>query len=246
MAVVERTIDILGDETFTAVILGKRMPAGYPVDIYDDDVTVLKTYALGYCAGIETVNFPNVEKVGTHAFLGCPDLKRVYFPAATTVNNGALRDCPKMEEINLPLAATVGDYAFLGDTSLKTITLPSVTSVSTGIFFSCNALEEAIMPKLKTVGANTYYGCSAMKQIDLPSATSIGGNVFVGCRQLEVINIGPNIKTIANTSFSSTPDGLVINLAVAEGAVSGAPWGAPNAIINYEVPYSGKVPMPES
>ena len=54
MAVVERTIDILGDETFTAVILGKRMPAGYPVDIYDDDVTVLKTYALGYCSGIET------------------------------------------------------------------------------------------------------------------------------------------------------------------------------------------------
>ena len=60
-----------------------------------------------------------------------------------------------------------------------------------------------------------------------------------------VVNIGPYITSIATNAFAKTSDDLVINLAVAEGAVSGAPWGATGATINYNVPYSGTVPMPE-
>ena len=47
-------------------------------------------------------------------------------------------------------------------------------------------------------------------------------------------------------AFQNAPEGLVINLPVAEGAISGAPWGATNAIINYDTPYAGTVPIPQS
>lgn len=58
------------------------------------------------------------------------------------------------------------------------------------------------------------------------------------------VNIGPGIKTISATAFENTPDGMVINLPVADGAVANAPWGATNAVIHYNTPYSGNVPIP--
>ena len=42
MAVVEKTIDILGDETLSAFIIAREVPEGYPVDFYDEAVKTLK------------------------------------------------------------------------------------------------------------------------------------------------------------------------------------------------------------
>ena len=87
--------------------------------------------------------------------------------------------------------------------------------------------------------------CPAIRQIDLPSVKNIYNGIISGCSSLEVINIGPDITSINASAFQGAPEGLVINLPVAEGSISGAPWGATNAVINYEVPYAGSVPMPE-
>ena len=38
MAVVEKTIDIIGDEAFSNLIVSKTIPEGVPVDFYDDVV----------------------------------------------------------------------------------------------------------------------------------------------------------------------------------------------------------------
>ena len=84
-----------------------------------------------------------------------------------------------------------------------------------------------------------------MEQVDLPSIVTLGGGTFQYCSAMEVVNIGPGITSINATAFINAPAGLVINLPIAEGVISGAPWGATDVIINYEVPYAGTVPIPE-
>ena len=89
-------------------------------------------------------------------------------------------------------------------------------------------------------------GCTALKQLDLPSAKTISATILNGATAMEVLNIGPGVTSINSNAFGGTPDGMIINLPIAEGAISGAPWGATNAIINYDTPYAGTVPIPES
>ena len=247
MAVVEKTIDILGDELLSAFIISRNVPEGYPVDFYDEVVKSLKGYALRGLRGVQSINLPNVTTLGTHALMGCPDLVSVSLPLCTTIpNSGAIRECPNLENIDLPLLKSASEYAFLGPNKLRTVSLPSLTSCSTGIFFGCSLLESVSLPKLASVGSNTFYSCPLLTQIDLPSAKTLGSGLISGCRSLEVINIGPSITSINATAFQNTPEGLVINLPVAEGAISGAPWGATSAVINYDTPYAGTVPIPES
>jgi len=247
MAVVEKTIDILGDETLSAFIISRQVPEGYPVDFYDEVVKSLKGYALRGLKGIQSINLPFVTTLGTHALYGMSDLVSVSLPLCTTVTgNNALRENTKLENVDLPLLKSVSEYTFLGCTKLRTISLPSLTSCSTGLFFGCTLLESASLPKLATVGNNTFYTCPSLTQIDLPSAKTIGSGIISGCNSLEVINIGPSITSINAQAFQNAPAGLVINIPKAEGELANAPWGATNAVINYNTPYAGTVPIPES
>ena len=248
MAVVEKTIDILGDETFSAFIISREIPEGNPVDVYDEVVKSLKGYALRGMKGMQSINLPNVTTIGTHALANCPDLVTVSLPVCTKFPNaGAIRECVKLENIDLPLLQTAAEYAFLGASKLRSISLPGLLSCGTGIFFGCTILETVILPRLSTLGTNTFYSCPAIRQIDLPSVKTINSNQITGCTSLEVINIGTSITGISSGAFQNAPEGLVINLPVAEGAIAGAPWGATNnIIINYDTPYAGSVPIPES
>ena len=83
-----------------------------------------------------------------------------------------------------------------------------------------------------------------MTQIDLPSIETIGAYAFSSCGRLEVVNMGPNIRSINGNTFKNAREGLVINFPFEEGAISGAPWGGIDVVFNYGVPYSGDVPMP--
>ena len=247
MAVVEKTIDLVGDETLSAFIISRQVPEGYPVDLYDEAVKSLKGYALRGMRGIQSINFPYVTTLGGLAIMDCPDLVSVTLPLCTSfTGTGAMRECTKLENIDLPLLKTVSDYAFLGCTKLQSISLPSLTSCGTGIFFGCTILESVSLPKLVSVGNNSFYNCPSLTQIDLPSAKTIGSAIVNGSFALEVINIGPSIVSIHSSAFQYAPDGLVINLPVAEGVIANAPWGAPNAVINYNTPYAGTVPIPEN
>ena len=247
MAVVEKTIDILGDELLSAFIISRQIPEGYPVDFYDEAVKSLKGYALRGMKGMQSINLPNVTTVGSNAFIQCTDLVSLSLASCTSfTSSNAVRECTNLENVDLPLLKTVADYSFLDCKKLRSISLPSLQSCSTGLFFGCTLLETVSLPKLMTLGANAFYSCPSIRQIDLPSVKTIGNIEITGCTLLEVINIGPYITSISSTAFQAAPEGLVINLPVAEGVISGAPWGATNAVINYDTPYAGAVPIPES
>jgi hypothetical protein len=100
---------------------------------------------------------------------------------------------------------------------------------------------KAMYQRLRSTGALSYEKVEKIKTLHLPaSVTSLSVIGHPGM----TVNIGPGIKTISATAFENTPDGMVINLPVAEGAVANAPWGATNAVIHYNTPYSRNVPIP--
>ena len=90
------------------------------------------------------------------------------------------------------------------------------TSSNPGLLSSTTTLEKVVFPSTwADIKAGTCYGCTNLKEVHILCANpTIDESAFNGCTQND----------------------LVINCAFAEGAVSGAPWGATNATINYNVP----------
>ena len=246
MAVVEKTIDLIGDDAFCDLIISRKVAEGMPVDIYDEAVRKLRGSALRGMTGIQSLVLPNLTTCDGYALHEVKSLKRVSFPSCTYLGARVLQGCAALEEIDMPKLGSMGECEFTDCEALETVDLPSVTSTGSLAFYSCGKLKTVILPRLQTVGSSSFNGCPCIEQLDLPSVKSIQATAVANANALQVVNIGPNITSIVSTAFQNTPDGLVINLPVAEGVVANAPWGAPNAIINYEVPYSGKVPMPES
>ena len=247
MAVVEKTVDIIGDAAFCVMLLARSIPEGMPVDIYDDVLVKTRPHAMRNMSGLESVNFPNLTTLGKYSFTGCRDLKRAYLPLASTVAERAFFECPALVEVYAPVAKSLGEFA-INSSSIIRVELPEVTTTTASAlcFYGCSSLEEVILPKITYIGNSTFYACASLTQLDLPSIKSIGANILNNATSIEVVNLGPGIQSIHSNGFAGTPDGMIINLPVAEGAISGAPWGASNAVINYEVPYAGTVPIPES
>ena len=246
MAVVEKTVDIIGDEALSALILGRNIPEGFPVDLYDDAVRKLRSYGLYGTSGMQSVNFTNVTEVAGYAFAYCPDLKKVSLPNCKSFTGSYIfRSDANLEEVELPALESVYASSFSGCSKLTSVSLPKLVNCGNGLFASMNGLVSVSVPRLKSTGSYAFNASRAIKQIDLPSVTYIGDIAMSYCSSLEVVNIGPNITRIHATAFANTPAGVVINLPVAEGVLENAPWGATEAVIKYEVPYSGDVPIPE-
>ena len=220
------------------------MPEGYPTDIYDDTVQSLRNYALRSLADVTSITLTALTAFAQESISSCPNLVRIEVPAITTVASHAMRDNPLLEEVVMPNVVNIGNYAFTSCPSLKKISYPKCTILGPGVFYACTNVEQIELPRLETIGEYAIASCVKVQQIDLPSIKSIGRDLLYVDSQATVVNIGPNIKTIHADAFRYKTDEFVINMAVAEGAVSGAPWGAVNATINYNVPYSGNVPMP--
>ena len=249
MAVVEKTIDIIGDEAFSNLIVSKTIPEGVPVDFYDDVVASFRSFALYRHTQIQSLNFPKVTSCATSAMQGCTSLKRVEMAECKSMTERVLQDCPALEYLYLPKLQTTG-ICFLsvngdnGTFPLTELNFPELTTLGELALNGRASLTSLIFPKLKYVYNYGFSGCMKMKQIDLPSIETIGAYAFSSCGQLEVVNFGPNIRSINGNMLKNAREGLVINFPFEEGSISGAPWGGIDVVFNYGVPYSGDVPMP--
>ena len=77
----------------------------------------------------------------------------------------------------------------------------------------------------------------SVTSITIPSGVSnIGEYVFRGCYSLTSVKIPASVRSIYAAAFVECENLTDIYCGFAEGAVSGAPWGAPyTAIIHYGV-----------
>lgn len=141
----------------------------------------------------------------------------------------------------LPSGLTkVGERAFYGCASLALTSLPaSITSIGSSSFENCRKLALASLPPRVThiLGA-AFRGCTALALTSLPpELMRIDDSAFSSCNSLRQITFTSTPGRIAATAFDYCYGITTINVPWAEGAVSGAPWGATNATINYN--YTG-------
>ena len=87
---------------------------------------------------------------------------------------------------------------------------------------------------VKTIGNTAFVSDIYVKIINIPdSVEAIMESAFYSMPLLEKVNIGSGIKEINSNAFNIVPKLKEVNINLPDGAISGSPWGASNATINF-------------
>lgn len=168
--------------------------------------------------------------------------------------------------VNIPYGCTkIGDWRLSYMGSLLTVMIPeTVTSIGEHAFEKSSMTSLTIPSTVQTIGLQALgnnsnlveliieegiqgipdyfaYACNKLPLVDIPeSCNTIGVMAFRECSKLATINIkNSNMTSIGTQAFYGIKSDAVINCAFSQGAVSGAPWGAPSGVtINYDVDFS--------
>lgn len=92
-----------------------------------------------------------------------------------------------------------------------------------------------IPSNVKTMASGAFVN-SYLKSVIWESAEVVPAGAFSSCSRLEYVYLGDGVTSIDSYAFQGSTTPFVLDCGFAEGAVSGAPWGATNATINYNVP----------
>lgn len=217
-------------------------------------VTSINTSAFIYCHSLTSITIPNsVTSIGDNAFYECSRLTSIVIPdSVTSIGSSAFRNCSNLTSIVIPNSVTsISSYAFADCSSLASITIPdSVTRIGNSVFEGCSGLTSITIPFVGNTpddpdgcfgfifGATSYpnngkYVPTSLKTVVITGATSIAARAFYGCNGLTSITILDSVTSISSSAFEDCSSLTAINCCFAEGAVSGAPWGATNATVHY-------------
>ena len=217
--------------------------------VIPNGVTSIGDYAFYGCTRLVSIEIPSsVTNIGNYAFYECESLARIKIPSGvTSIGNNAFNGCSSLASIELPSGLTsIGSNAFQACKSLTSVEIPAgVTSIGSSAFFNCTNLASLVMKASPTTmgtdntTANNkpFYGCAALKNITFTEGvTAIKRYAFYGSitNAEAVVTILASAPTIGENAFNGMVAGSEIRCAFAEGAVSGAPWGATNATITYD------------
>lgn len=152
--------------------------------------------------------------------------------ACTELASGAFSKAGRLKTAIMPKLVTIEANAFSNCTALTQVDVPLVTSIGTTAFYYCDALTNISLPSVKSIGYRAFGYCRSLLLCEIPAVVKIDDYAFQNDSKLTSINIGPNITTIASGAFQNS--GLkTINIERTADAVSGAPWGATNATVNW-------------
>ena len=207
---------------------GKEAPAeaadgDFWVDTSDEGGSVDEGYLIRLVNGTLTAEdkLPDgITEIRGHVFAFCTSLALTALPGGLT---------------------SIGDYAFAECTSLALTTLPEgLTSIGEFAFYGCTSLALTALPGgLTSIGDYAFAECTSLALTALSEGlTSIGEFAFAFCTSMEKLTFKGTPTTINDTAFYDCTNLTTINVPWAEGAVANAPWGATNAVINYN--YTGE------
>jgi BspA type Leucine rich repeat region (6 copies) len=232
VTLLEDTVTGIGFEAFRdcTQITSVSIPSG---------VTSIGNNAFYNCVGLATVSIsPAVTglNIGTYAFYNCLSLNSISLPfGVASIGANAFYFCKGMASVSIPTSVTsIGIGAFYSCTSLTSLVLPSsISSIPSGAFYSCSGLTAVSIPSSVTsIGIEAFRYCSALTSVTLPpNLLALQNRAFANCRGLKTITIPATVNSIgtdvfsicsalesisvaeANTSYSSSPDGVLFNEA---------------------------------
>ena len=87
---------------------------------------------------------------------------------------------------------------------------------------------------VKKIGSGVFANAGNLETFIGQGLTQIGDGALYGTASLKYVYLGKDVTSIGTDAFNTSAS-CVIDCGFAEGAVGGAPWGATNATINYNV-----------
>ncbi|MCI9586215.1 MAG: leucine-rich repeat protein [Bacilli bacterium] len=125
-----------------------------------------------------------------------------------------------------------GDNAFIYDRNSD----GSINNTKLNSYANRNNTELIIPPNIKTLGSLSIYLIRDMTEINLPNTVETLEEKFVyNMQELTTINIGSGVKNIDSKAFlgSGMTALKTININRKANAITGSPWGAQNATVNW-------------
>lgn len=174
-----------------------------------DSVTSLGNYAFNG-SGLTKLDIgQNVTSCGYYLCDSCADLEQVTVDAPNLeLGSQSFSYCPKLTHPNFVAVKKIGAACCIGS-----------GIVSTTIPIGCTE-----------IGAGAFSNTSSMESITI-EATSITAGAFNGSA-VKTVNMNYAVTTVANGAFSGC-DGVTFNISKPQDAISGSPWGATNATVNW-------------
>lgn len=134
----------------------------------------------------------------------------------------------------------IRNNAFYECRTLKSVVIPSdIEEIEPYAFGYCVLLSLDGLPNnIKLIGSSCFSSCKNMAINRIPaSVTRINTYAFRDCTGLTSITFDGTPTFVASTAFNGCTNITTINVPWSENALTGAPWGATNATINYN--YTG-------
>lgn len=130
----------------------------------------------------------------------------------------------------------IGRSAFYFCDQLTSATFQKATKVDDGAFDSCSSLKSISLPEVKEINAGAFTNCSSLKSISMPkieilSKDNSNWGIF-SFSGMTTINIPSTIQLIGKMAFAYS-NITTINIDKPANSISGAPWGATGATVNW-------------
>lgn len=248
----------IGAQTF----YGSGLRHFYWGNMPTDSVISIGQNAFSVCANMTSFEFPeNVESItiGSSILTGCSGLTSLTFPSSvkTIASGSQFGGCTSLTEVYID-SAYIAQAMFNGAYTVERVTIgPHVTEIHAQAFPIVPALTSITIPSNVTrINNQAFVGCTGLKTAVINISGDILQSAFAGCTSLENITLGEGVTEILDNAFSSSiattidiPSTVTsmstnalagaafetINVHKTEGSLSGAPWGATNATVNWIV-----------
>ena len=174
-----------------------------------------------------------VTKIGNRAFYGMKKMTEISCANVVTIEDYAFVEAVKLEVVDLPKAEVIGSNAFRRCVRLKTVNLGAARVIKGLAFRSCNSLETLSLPEVEQLEESALAEIERLVSLYLgDKLTSVGKNAIAFNSWLKDVHFGSKVA-LPDTAFTSCSGLKDIYVPWSEGEVSGAPWGATNAVVHY-------------
>lgn len=236
------TITKISAATYTGTtFVGSFALKGLTKVILPDTLIEIGSYAFAH-GQFETITIPqNVVTISGHAFASGSLTSINLNEGLETIGTGAfeynnLTDLviPKsVKNLNYTIASgnlINGDSAFIYARD-ENGEIDDTTLIS----FGDRKRKQVVIPSnVKIIISSAFVSDDEVEQVIIPdSVTDIRAWAFWSMPKLSRVDIGFGIENISSSAFHVTPNLDVININRKENAISGEPWGADNATVNW-------------
>ena len=206
--------DLINDEALIKRIKDNFIKRG-SYGLFNQDDIYCNDYIIGQSAfsnmkNLEYAEIPiyNDEEIGSCAFAGCTNLKRVKFideGGEVNLGNCVFYNCESLEEFDFD-NVLLNNACFLCCRSLQRADLSNIQNddIPSNCFQYCQSLKDVILNnRITTIGSKAF-SFTALEEIKMPNLLErIEWCAFYSCEKLKKIILNEGLKEIGLDAFSN-------------------------------------------